>query len=117
MLAGVPVSRAREILLWLVRRRWRFRITGYSMVPALNPFDEVLVDGRAYRRARPRPGDIVVTRHPYRRDVLLVKRVAAVLDDGRCLLTGDNPDESTDSRSFGLIPAERILGRVTSRLP
>ena len=85
------------------------------MAPLLEPGEEVLVDPRAYRRTPPRPGDIVVARHPYRTDLLLVKRVANVLEDGTCVLEGDNRSESTDSRAFGSLPPERILGRVTSR--
>jgi hypothetical protein len=57
----------------------------------------------------------VVAEHPYRRDSLLVKRVTEVREDGRCFLKGENQPDSTDSRSFSLLPAERILGRVTSR--
>jgi nickel-type superoxide dismutase maturation protease len=85
------------------------------MAPLLEPGDEVLVDTHAYRQTPPCPGDIVVARHPYRADLLLIKRVAKVHEDGGCLLEGDNPSESTDSRAFGALPAERILGRVTSR--
>lgn len=87
------------------------------MFPLLQPGDEVLVDRRAYRNRRPHPGDIVVARHPFRKDVRLIKRVTAVLEDGRCRLEGDNTAESTDSRSLGLIPPSHILGRVTSRFP
>jgi nickel-type superoxide dismutase maturation protease len=86
------------------------------MAPLLKPGDEILIDPRAYRRTPPCPGDIVVARHPYRTDLRLVKRVTEVLDDGHCLLTGDNASESTDSRIYGALPPERILGRVTSRL-
>lgn len=85
------------------------------MAPLLEPGDEVLVDPRAFRRTPPRPGDIVVARHPYRTDLLLIKRVAQVLENGNCTLEGDNQSESTDSRAFGSLPAERIMGRVTSR--
>lgn len=106
-----------DLLLWLLRLRRRFRITGHSMSPRLKPGDEVLVNPRAYRRTPPTPGDIVIARHPYRRNVRLVKRVIAVLDDGRCLIEGDNPAESTDSRSFGSVALEQILGRVTSQFP
>jgi len=104
-----------ELLLWLLRLRRRFRVTGASMSPLLQPGDEVLADPRAYRRRPPRPGDIVVARHPFRTDLRLVKRVTAVLENGHCLLEGDNPQESTDSRAFGSLPPERLLGRVTSR--
>ena len=107
----------RELLFWLLRFRKRFRVTGTSMAPLLQPGDEVLVDPRAYKRAAPRVGHIVVSRHPYRVDVRLVKRITAILEDGRCLLEGDNPSDSTDSRSFGAIAPQQILGRVISRLP
>ncbi len=106
----------RELLLWLLQRRRRFRVTGMSMFPALKPGDDVLINPRAYWRGHPNHGDIVVVRHPYRRDVRLVKRVDAVLDDGRCFLIGDNPAKSTDSRAFGKVSLERIVGQVTSRL-
>jgi len=106
-----------ELLLWLLRRRRRFRITGNSMRPLLKPGDEVLVNPGAYQQMPPTPGDIVVVQHPYRTDLRLVKRVAAVLADGSCVIYGDNPSESTDSRSFGAVVPEQILGRVTSRFP
>ena len=107
----------RELLLWLLRFRKRFRVTGTSMAPLLQPGDEVLVDPRAYKRAAPRVGDIVVSRHPYRVDVRLVKRVTAILEDDRSFLEGDNPSDSTDSRSFGAVAPQQILGRVISRFP
>ncbi len=110
-------SHIRELLLWLLRLRRRFRVTGNSMTPLLKPGDEVLINPGAYRRAPPKPGDIVVARHPYRADLRLVKRVASVLADGRCFIEGDNLSESTDSRSFGAVAFEQILGRVTSRFP
>lgn len=103
-----------EIFLWVVRRRRRVRIRGESMRPHLQPGDEVLVDPYAYRRSAPQPGEIVLAQHPYRRDLKLVKRVAAVLEGDRYRLRGDNPSESTDSRTFGNLPRQEILGRVTS---
>ena len=75
------------------------------------------LNGRAYWRSPPLPGDIVVAWHPHRPDLKLIKRVMAVQPDGGCILQGDNLNESTDSRTFGSVPLELILGRVTSRLP
>ena len=83
------------------------------MEPTLRPGDEVLVDRRPAR-----PGDVVLIRHPFRSDVELVKRVLRLEAQG-CFVVGDNPDphQSTDSRSFGAVPLERLLGRVVWRLP
>ncbi len=88
------------------------------MQPTLHEGDEVLVDSSAYRRRAPQPGDLVLVRHPLVLDTKLVKRIEAV--DGRTgelELVGDNPDASTDSRSFGALPPSLLLGRITSRLP
>jgi len=105
----------REFLLWLLRFRRRYRISGNSMLPLLKPGDEVLINPRAYRRAQPQPGDIVVTRHPHRPKLRLIKRVVSVTAAGSCILEGDNPLESTDSRVFGPVTPGQILGRVTGR--
>ena len=85
------------------------------MLPLLNPGETILIDPKAYRHVSPTPGDIVVAQHPYRSNLRLVKRVVAEVETGRYLLAGDNPLESTDSRSFGPVGIEQILGRVTSR--
>jgi nickel-type superoxide dismutase maturation protease len=83
------------------------------MAPHLHDGDEILVDLHAYRRTTPQPGDVVLAQHPYRRDLRLVKRVEAVLERDRYKLWGDNPSESSDSRTFGDMPRSHILGRVT----
>ena len=37
-------------------------------------------------------------------------------DNGEMILSGDNPHESTDSRTFGSVPRSNFIGVVTSRL-
>ncbi len=103
----------KEVLLWLTRKRKRFRVNGFSMYPALKNGDEVLVDLHAYRNSPPRCGDIVIARHPFRRDVQMIKRVSSIKED-RLYLHGEDPLESNDSRSLGTFKREHILGRVTS---
>ena len=116
MVHRVLIRALPELVSWAVGRRARFRVAGASMAPTLAAGDHILVDLGAYRSAAPRPGEVVLARHPYRTDVRMVKRVAAVAEDGRCALAGDNPDESADSRSFGWVPRGLVLGRVVLRL-
>ncbi len=85
------------------------------MLPFLQPGEEVLIDPMAYQTCRPKLGDVVVAEHPKQPGLRLVKRVIAVLDTGACLLIGDNPDVSTDSRNFGAVSQQKIIGKVTSR--
>lgn len=85
------------------------------MIPLLKAGDEVLVNPRAYRNHAPCVGDIVVAQRPNRSTVAMIKRVSSKLEDGRIILLGDNPDASTDSRSFGPVPLENIIGKVTSK--
>lgn len=112
---NLPSSNLKELLLFVLRRRQRVRIVGNSMLPLLKEGDEVLVDQRAYQTATPAVGEVVVVWHPQRPAFKLIKRVSAIHPDGACFLLGDNPAESSDSRQFGLISAENIIGRVTSR--
>ncbi len=87
------------------------------MVPTLKEGDVLLYSPRAYSAVFPHVGDVVIAHHPSRSDLKIVKRVMDVTEDGRLFLVGDNPAETTDSRHFGHVPIDEILGKVTSRLP
>ncbi|MEM7127090.1 MAG: nickel-type superoxide dismutase maturation protease [Chloroflexota bacterium] len=117
---ALPLSYASnwELLLIFIGRRRRFRVTGNSMYPTLEVDNVVLIDEGAYRHRLPAVGDIVVAYHPHRPNLRVVKRVQTISSDGQCFLIGDNPSpsESTDSRSFGVIPLKNIIGQVTSKL-
>ena len=104
-----------DILLWLLRQRQRFRVEGISMLPLLQPGDEVLVNRRAYWRSLPSVKDVVVISHPLQPDIRLLKRVISIRQSGACFVQGDNSSHSTDSRSFGWVEPQHILGCVTSR--
>ena len=84
------------------------------MRPTLSPGDFVLVDTRRYTKHPIQRGDVILAKHPYQSS-LLIKRVSEVTDSG-VMVEGDNPLESSDSRSFGELPHGRILGHVTSRI-
>ena len=84
------------------------------MNPTLESGDYVLADIRHYRTNRPKVGEIVVFKHPYETRVL-VKRISEV-DGPRFAVRGDNGVQSSDSRSFGWLSRDALLGRVTSRI-
>lgn len=87
------------------------------MLPHLSPGQEVLLSPHAYANRSPQVGDVVAARHPYQPDLKIIKRVVHLFLDGRCLLEGDNPEQSTDSRSFGSLDPALLLGKITCRFP
>ncbi len=93
----------------------RYRVAGRSMAPAFSPDERVLVSRAAYWFSRPRPGDPVVVRDPRQPDRLLLKRIDQPAGTGSWLVSGDNPAASTDSRQFGPVSRDLILGKVWFR--
>lgn len=100
-----------EIVKLLFNQGERFRVEGNSMLPALKDGDEVYVEKASDFRV----GDIVVAQHPFRKTPI-IKRITGITGPGKFFLAGDNPAESTDSRSFGEINADSILGKVVCKL-
>ena len=98
-------------------RRRRYRVAGDSMYPRFRDGDEIEVALDAYDgdSSGPQPGEIVLARHPLKRGVEMVKRVLRVEDDGRVFVVGDAPLESRDSRGFGPLAPDLILGRVVDQ--
>jgi signal peptidase I len=94
---------------------------GRSMIPAIRSGDLLLVNRAAYglrlpwtgsymlRWKLPETGDIVVFKNPLGETA--VKRCAAVEERGLFAL-GDNGPDSLDSRSYGYIQLDSILGKV-----
>ena len=85
------------------------------MQPTLEPGDRVLVR-HLKQKAAPSLESVVVTWHPQRSGLRLIKRLSRVDSTGLWLL-GDNPAESTDSRQLGAVPANLLIGEVVGRLP
>ena len=130
----LPSTNLWEFLLWILGRRKRFRVSGPSMLPLLQPDEEVLVNQHAYGLGhRPQSGDVVIVVHPHKPSLRMVKRVIEGMQTpegslGSAKATssieaqetyywieGDNLLASTDSRTFGPVPSACILGKVTAR--
>jgi signal peptidase I len=94
----------------------RFRVEDESMQPTLEPGDYVLVNRWAYRTRAPSPGDLVVVEDPEVPTRFLIKRVSETFGAREVRLTGDNEAVSRDSRTFGSVALERIVGKVWLRL-
>lgn len=85
-------------------------VAGDSMLPSLRDGDLVLVG----RSARCRPGDVIAVRDPRLPSRVVVKR-AVRRQPGGWEALGDNPGASTDSRTFGPVPVDLVVGRVLLR--
>ena len=91
----------------------RVVVAGRSMAPAFEPGDRLLVV-RLPRRWPLRRGDVVALLDPREPGRLLVKRVASA-SSRLVTVIGDNPAESTDSRSFGPVERAEVWGRACYR--
>ena len=114
MSQSLPDATVKEIILWLLRKRKRMRVNGASMQPLLQSGEEILIDINAYQKAAPEIGDIIVAFHPYRLNFPIVKRIVSIRNQD-FFLQGDNTVESIDSRSYGAIKLDRIIGKVICR--
>jgi signal peptidase I len=95
---------------------------GESMEPAIKSGAVLVVSrlryglrlpgGRTYllRWAAPRPGEVLIFDTPL--GELAVKRCAALAGKGDFIAEGDNSLQSYDSRSYGPVPADNIVGKV-----
>lgn len=115
-----------------------YRVASDSMAPALVAGDQVLVDKvvfgvplpvvgvRLPALRAPRVGDVLLFRHPDDPSELYVKRCAGVVGDRVTLsvvdvsvpddmlfMLGDNASDSSDSREWGFLPRDLVIGRVT----
>ena len=95
-------------------------VQGTSMEPTLREGQFLVLLKSAYWIDEPQNGDIVVVQHGTEK---YIKRIVAcpgeippgedeILQEGRYYIMGDNMDVSVDSRSFGAISKDLILGCI-----
>jgi signal peptidase I len=97
---------------------------GRSMLPTLKPGSLLVVNKAAFgfrlpgagmylfHWSSPRPGDLLVFFTPL--GDRAVKRCYLANDDETFFVLGDNDLESFDSRSYGLVPLDHVLGKVVA---
>jgi signal peptidase I len=101
-------------------------IASASMEPAVTPGDYVIFDNTAGDKISPKKGAIVLFRYPDDRSKLYVKRVAGLPGDtlvlessapiivphGHMFVLGDNLKHAKDSRVFGPVPLQDVIGKA-----
>jgi nickel-type superoxide dismutase maturation protease len=105
---GRLIGRLRPLAVKVLPRR--VQVQGSSMIPTFLPGDRLVL----IPPFKMRPGCVVAIADPRMADRLMIKRVAR-LDSRTVEVLGDNPDASTDSRHFGPIDRQAIVGRVLLR--
>lgn len=133
-LRGIRSSARAATLAERARGPWRVVVSESSMAPTIEPGDWLLVDPTTARW--PRRGSIVVFREPDT-ELLAIKRVAAGpgervdLDEGHLVLGADEAwllsdaadaeliaigaGRPVDSRRYGPVPVDALVGRVWLR--
>ena len=99
------------LLTLLIGYRQYLRVVGNSMEEILSEGDLI-----TYKKINPKNlnlkiGDIVVALHPKIKRKLIIKRIYRIYQN-KFDLRGDNSYASTDSREFGLIELDLIIGKV-----
>ncbi|MCB5180171.1 nickel-type superoxide dismutase maturation protease [Streptomyces antimicrobicus] len=80
-------------------------VYGPSMVPTLYEGDRLFVR----YGATVRPGDVVLLRHPFQQDLIVVKRAVERRGGGWWVLGDNGFNRTGDSEDFGTVPEELVL--------
>ena len=113
----IPPCRFIDLFLLLTSSRSRFRVTGVSMSPSLKDGEEIIAQIKAYHL---QVNDVVVLYHPLRSNLIILKRIKQIMVDPdeekkKYFVQGDNLSASTDSRHFGWVNEDLIIGKVICR--
>lgn len=95
------------ILLDSLEHNIRVEIIGDSMLPTfLNGETRIF---QLIQNIELNVGDIVLAKHPFKKNIKIVKRITKINKSSSVFLEGDNPslNETSDSRSFGYVKKKR----------
>ena len=91
-----------------------YHIPSKSMSPTLRTGDIVLIDSWTYLKQPPQVNDILITKRE-KNSLVLAKRLTKTRTNKNkteLFIEGDNQNRSVDSRRFGWIRDEYLIGRV-----
>ena len=84
------------------------------MSPTLKEGDIVFYKKYLINKSNLKVGQVVIFRHPIQGRIM-IKRIKQIKEN--CIeVSGDNSKDSTDSKSFGFVKNEKIIGIVTSKI-
>lgn len=86
----------------------RFKISGHSMEPLIKNKSTVLATNVLYLFTSPKVNDIIIFE---KNKKYFVKRISNIKNK-KYFVIGDNMKDSLDSRKFGSILRNQILGKV-----
>ena len=95
----------------IIGYRQQLRVVGNSMEETLSEGDLIIYKKTNLNNLDLEIGDIVVASHPKIKSKLIVKRIHKI-HQTKFDLRGDNLLSSTDSRQWGLIESDLIVGKV-----
>ena len=85
------------------------------MFPTLMHGDSLIMKKFKTNDRLPSVGTIVVAKHPFKKNLLIIKRVIK-RNPSSIYIAGDNPEFSSDSSDFGEIDKSLIVGEITSSI-
>ncbi|RJQ30750.1 signal peptidase I [Candidatus Parcubacteria bacterium] len=114
------------IRLWIAQP---FLVNGASMEPTYSSGDYLIVDELSYHVRDPKKEEVIIFRYPKDPSTFFIKRIVGLpneeitvegrkikLKEDEYFVLGDNRDQSSDSRIWGPVPKELIVGRSFIRL-
>lgn len=114
------------VRIWIAQP---FIVSGASMHPTFEHGDYLIVDELSYQFRKPQKGDVIIFRYPIDPSKFFIKRITGVpgetiendkgkttLDDEEYFVEGDNKSASSDSRIWGPVPEDLVVGRALVRL-
>jgi nickel-type superoxide dismutase maturation protease len=91
------------------------KVAGDSLYPMFRQGDFVLISKIPFRFKKLKVGDVIVFDQPIYG--VMIKQISQVLDGGNLFYVLGTDEFSVDSRQFGAVRREALLGKVIWHIP